>query len=79
MCRGNVYTSAIIRHRDLRPENCLMDVRNFLDSHRANLQQHSSQSVVINIAHGLYAEAEGREADVQTEKMIVANGRLVRR
>lgn len=55
-----------------------LDVRKFLDSRVANLRQKASRSVIMTLEHGLHAEAEDREAAVQTAKLIVTNGRRVR-
>lgn len=55
-----------------------VDVRNFLDSRGAIIQKNSSRRVVMTLVYGLYEEVEEREAAVQTEKLIVENGRCDR-
>lgn len=74
---GNVYINNFSKDIFDMP-TAFLYVRNFLDSRRANLQQNSSLRVVMTLAHGLYVEAEDREAAVQTSKLIVVNVRRVR-
>lgn len=48
------------------------ELRNFLDSCSANLQQHSSHQFINTLAHGLYGEMEGTRAAVDTTWAMIA-------
>lgn len=55
-----------------------VELRNFLDSRGAGLQQHSSRRVILTLAHGLYHEAEDRIVAIEMANRIIAAGRRVR-
>lgn len=52
-----------------------MELRSFLDARGASLQQHSSRRILLTLAHGLYPEAEDRNAAVDIANDIVFAGR----
>lgn len=52
-----------------------IELRSFLDARGATLQQHSSRRVILTLAHGLYTEAEDRNAAVEIANDIVSAGR----
>lgn len=55
-----------------------VDLRNFLNALGANLAPQSSRRVICTLAHGLYDDAEDRQAAVETSNLIVASERRVR-
>lgn len=54
------------------------ELRNFLDSHGANMQQHSSRRIMITLAHNMYEEQEDQHAAVGIVTDIMAAGRRIR-
>lgn len=55
-----------------------VEIRNFINSRGANLQNHSSRRVILTLAHGIYDDAEDLDAALQTAQLIFAAGRKVR-
>ena len=55
-----------------------IELRDFLDSRGANLQQHSSHRVINTLAHGLYEETEDTQAAMEMARAIIAAGRRPR-
>lgn len=53
------------------------ELRKWLDSHGANLQQHSSHRVIMTLATSLYVDPEDRVAANQLATELVAAGRRV--
>ena len=51
-----------------------IELRDVLDSHGANLQQHSSHRVINTLSHGLYEETEDTQAAVEMARAIIAAG-----
>lgn len=54
------------------------EIRNYMNARGANLQQHSSRRVIMTLAHGIYDEAEDRDAAVEMAQLILASTRRVR-
>ena len=54
------------------------EVRNFLDSRGANMQQHSSRRIMMTLAHNIYIEQEDKDAAVAIVTEIIAAGRRMR-
>lgn len=54
------------------------ELRDFLDSRGANLQQHSSHRITMTLAHSLYEEPEDTQAAVETARATVAVGHRTR-
>jgi len=50
-------------------------LRDWLDRHGANLQQHHSRRVIMTLATDLYLDPEDREAAEEMAKVVVARGR----
>ena len=53
-------------------------LRNFLDSHGANMQQHASRRIMTTLAHNIYEEQEDKQAAIDIVSEIMAAGRRMR-
>lgn len=54
------------------------ELRDFLDSRGANLQQHSSHRIIMTLAHSLYEEPEDTQVAIEIAQSIIVAGRRVR-
>lgn len=55
-----------------------VELRKHLDTNGTTLPQHSSRRIILTLAHGLYEDAEDREAAIAIANSIVAEGRRPR-
>ena len=51
------------------------ELRNFLDGSGANMVQHSSQRIMMTLAHNIYEQQEDRHAAISIVQNTIASGR----
>lgn len=73
---ADLYSSSILFGKELRSIPAIhTELRNFLDSKRANLQQHSSRRIMMILANNVYEDEGDRNGAVDIVKELFSAGR----